>query len=79
MYRTGSRFRTDKVQHAIQKVQTFYQGQGHYGLCLLCHSLQHKEIMCTLEEKSNQNGFYDNNTHKSPFSNEMENRLEGFG
>ena len=34
--------------------------------------------MCTLAEKSNQNGFYNNNTYKSPFSNEMENRLEVF-
>ena len=41
--RARGRIRADEIQHGIQKVQALRAGQGHHGLCLLRHSLQHKE------------------------------------
>src|SRR3712207_7676096 len=32
MYRTGSRVRTNKKQYELQTFQTFWKGQGLYGL-----------------------------------------------
>ena len=42
-HRTGGGLRTDEVQHALQTLPPLRQGQGHHGLCLLCHCLQHQE------------------------------------
>ena len=40
-----SRIPTDEVQHGIPPLPTLRQRQGHNGLCLLRHRLQHQEIV----------------------------------
>ena len=41
--RAGGRLRADEIQHVIQTVPPLRQRQGHHGLCLLRHCLQHQE------------------------------------
>lgn len=43
LYHEKGRFRTDEIQYGIPTLPTLRQRQGHNGLCLLRHSLQHKE------------------------------------
>ncbi len=43
LYHEKGRFRTDEIQYGIPTLPTLRQRQGHNGLCLLGHSLQHKE------------------------------------
>ncbi len=45
MHRARSRIRPDEVQYGIPPVQALRKRQGHNGLCLLRHSLQHKETV----------------------------------
>ena len=42
-HRAGGRVRADEEQHALQALPTLRQRQGHHGLCLLRHRLQHQE------------------------------------
>ena len=45
MHRARSRIRPDEVRHGIPPVQALRKRQGLDGLCLLRHSLQHKETV----------------------------------
>ena len=42
-HRAGGRVRADEEQHALQALPPLRQRQGHHGLCLLRHRLQHQE------------------------------------
>ena len=42
-HRAGGRVRADEEQHALQTLPPLRQRQGHHGLCLLRHRLQHQE------------------------------------
>ena len=43
VYRAGSCIWTDKIQHELQALPSFWEGQGSYGLFLPGHRLQYKK------------------------------------
>lgn len=43
VHRARSRLRANEVRHGISTFSPLRERQGHDGLCLLCHSLQHQE------------------------------------
>ena len=49
-HRAGGSVWADEIRHAVQTLPPLRQGQGHYGLCLLCHRLQHQENDCHNEK-----------------------------
>lgn len=58
MYRARGRLRADEVQYGIPPLPPLRQRQGHNGLCLLRHCLQHQENVLENSKTDKKRGKY---------------------